>query len=144
MRNGSIFTCDIQPFLQEMSALYGMVVIGYLARKKAVLNSHADHTITLLVLFITLLSLILFSMDISFSKAMAVDMVILFCLSVYILFLACVIGRLMRDRSALSTGQDNVLEGLIIFGNQGFLGYAVAYLLFNEIEIVYATIFNIA
>ncbi|WP_158736303.1 AEC family transporter [Alteribacillus sp. YIM 98480] len=131
------------PFLQEMLALYGMVVIGYLARKKAILNTHADHTLTQLVLCITLPALILFSMDISFSKVLVLDMVILVCLSVYILFLACVIGRFMRKHSTLSADRESVLEGLIIFGNQGFLGYAVAYIVFNEVGIVYATMFNV-
>ncbi|SDH46786.1 hypothetical protein [Alteribacillus bidgolensis] len=33
----------MMPFLEEMLSLYGMVVIGYIAGKKAVLNAHADH-----------------------------------------------------------------------------------------------------
>ncbi|SDH46815.1 hypothetical protein [Alteribacillus bidgolensis] len=47
----------------------------------------------------------------------------------------------MRKRYALSADRENVLEGLIIFMNQGFLGYAAAYILFNEVGIVYATMF---
>ncbi|SDH03373.1 hypothetical protein SAMN05192534_101392 [Alteribacillus persepolensis] len=130
-------------FAQEMLALYGMLIVGYAARKLGVLSSAANQVITQLVLYITLPALILFAMDTAFSVDLVVDMVILIVLSVYILLLACVIARWVRKRFYIPKQQENVVEGLIIFGNQGFLGYAVAFILFADTGIMYATMFNI-
>src|SRR5699024_8243625 len=39
--------------------------------------------------------------------------------------------------------QKSVYESLIIFGNQGFIGFAIIYLLMAEQGIIYLTLFNI-
>ncbi|MCJ7842347.1 AEC family transporter [Lederbergia sp. NSJ-179] len=130
-------------FAQEMIMLYGFIFLGYIARKKGILNRHADQVMTQLVLYITLPALILASMDISFSVHILKEMLVLCGLSIYILFLACLLAKWIRKKAKVEEDRKKVVEALIIFGNQGFIGYAVSYALFGDQGIVYATMFNI-
>ncbi|USK53254.1 AEC family transporter [Cytobacillus solani] len=130
-------------FLQEMFVLYGIGILGFIVRKKGVLNEHANDVLTHLILSITLPALILFSLDISFSVDIVKDFLWLISMSMYILVLSCFLAKWMKKRARLEKKQKNVYEGLIIFGNQGFIGYAVSFILFEEQGIIYLTIFNL-
>ncbi|WP_102275007.1 AEC family transporter [Cytobacillus massiliigabonensis] len=131
------------PFLQEMLTLYGIAILGFFVRKRGILNEHANDVLTHLILNITLPALILFSLDISFSFDTIKDFLWLISMSMYILVLSCFLARWMKKRAELEKKQKNVYEGLIIFGNQGFIGYAVSFILFGEQGIIYLTIFNL-
>lgn len=130
-------------FLQEMLILYGMAILGYIVRKKGILNENANDVLTQLILTVTLPALILFSLDISFSFTIVKEFLWLISMSVYILGLSIFIAGWMRRRSKLPENQKSVYEGLTIFGNQGFIGYAVCYVLLGEQGVVYLTIFNL-
>lgn len=132
-----------EAFLQEMFVLYGIAILGFIVRKKGILNDSADDVLTKLILYITLPALILFSLDISFSTAIVKEFFWLIFMSIYILALASLLAFRMRSCSKLTEQQSSVYEGLIIFGNQGFIGYAVSYILFGEQGIIYLTMFNL-
>lgn len=130
-------------FLQEMLILYGIAILGYIVRKKGILNDNANDVLTQLILTVTLPAMILFSLDISFSFTIVKDFLWLILMSAYILGLSIFIASWMRRRSKLPEKQKCVYEGLTIFGNQGLIGYAVSYVLLGEQGIVYLTIFNL-
>lgn len=130
-------------FLQEMLILYGIAILGYIVRKKGILNDNANDVLTQLILTVTLPALILFSLDISFSFTIVKEFLWLISMSVYILGLSIFIAGWMRRRSKLPENQKSVYEGLTIFGNQGFIGYAVSYVLFGAQGVIYLTIFNL-
>lgn len=130
-------------FFQEMLILYGIAMLGFFLRKKGILKENANEVLTQLILNITLPALILFSLDISFSLTKIKDFIWLVSMSFYILTLSSFLAMWMRRRSKLPVKQKSVYEGLIIFGNQGFIGYAVSYILLGEQGIVYLTMFNL-
>ncbi|WP_462413314.1 AEC family transporter [Neobacillus sp. Marseille-QA0830] len=130
-------------FSQEMVTLYGIALLGFILRKTGTLNTHANEVMTQLILYGTLPALILFSLDISFSYSLVKDLSLLVTMSVFILTVSCLLAAWMRKRSKLPDAQQSAYEGLTIFGNQGFIGYAVSYLLFGEKGIVLATMFNL-
>jgi predicted permease len=131
------------PFFQEMFVLYGIAAIGFVAKKKKVLTPASDQVFTQLILYITLPSLILFSMDFPFSFSILKDFALLLLLSAYALGIACLLAVFMAKKSNLPTSRQGVYQGLIIFGNQGFLGYAICFILFAQQGVVYAAIFNL-
>ncbi|RDW18266.1 auxin efflux carrier [Oceanobacillus arenosus] len=133
----------VEAFIQEMLMLYGTVLLGFTARKIGILNENATDVLTQLILYITLPALILFSLDISFSITLAKEFMWLITMSLYILIISCFLAYRMRQRSQLSKKQKTVYEGLIIFGNQGFIGYAVSFILLGEQGIIYLTMFNL-
>lgn len=130
-------------FILEMMTLYGIGVLGLFARKKGVLKKHTTEVLTQLILYITLPALILFSLDISFSFTIVNQFIWLVFMSILAMSIAIIISAWMGNRSNLPEHQRKVYKSLTIFGNQGFIGYAVIYILFHEQGIVYLTIFNI-
>lgn len=134
---------DSAAFFQEMLVLYGIALLGFVVRKQGILNGNAIEVLTQLLLNITLPALILFSLDTSFTFSIVKDFLWLISMSIYILTLSIILAIWMRRRSKLSEKQKGVYEGITIFGNQGFIGYAVSYILLGEQGIVYVTIFNL-
>src|SRR5699024_5531176 len=108
-----------------------------------VFNSQTNQIITQLMLYITLPALILYSLNTVFTKSMIIDFVWLLMMSIFILSISIVIAAWLRQRAKLPTEQKSVYESLIIFGNQGFIGFAIIYLLMAEQGIIYLTLFNI-
>lgn len=134
---------SIVSFSQEMITLYGIAILGFIVRKRGVLNENANGVLTQLILYVTLPALILFSLDISFSFTLVKEFFWLIIMSVYVLVLSCFLAKWMGTRSELSKKQSSVYEGLIIFGNQGFIGYAVIFIIFGNEGIIYLTMFNL-
>jgi malate permease and related proteins len=130
-------------FMQEMLVLYGMAGVGFIVRKTGILNEHANQVLTQLILFVTLPALILFSLDISFSSSIVPSMAWLILMSVFILAASCLLAFFMGRYARLPTKEKAVYQSLIIFGNQGFIGYAVIYILFQQEGIIYLTLFNL-
>lgn len=130
-------------FFQEMLMLYGMALVGFIARKSGILNENANDVFTQLILYITLPALILFSLDIPFSFTLVKEFLWLITMSAYVLGASSLLAIWMRRRSQLLEKQKSVYEGLIIFGNQGFIGYAVIFIVFGNEGIIYLTVFNL-
>lgn len=131
-------------FLQEMFMLYGIAVVGFFARKSGILKENANDVLTQLILNITLPALILFSLDISFSLSLVTEFLWLIIMSIYVLVLSILLAIWIRKRAVqLTDKQNSVYEGLIIFGNQGFIGYAVIFIIFGNQGIIYLTMYNL-
>src|SRR5690625_930449 len=130
-------------FLYEMLTLYIVGIVGFIVRRKGVLNENANDVLTQLLLFITLPALILYSLDITLSLTLMKEFIWLICMSAYILTLSIFLANFMRKRANLLEAQKAVYESLILFGNQGFIGYAISYILFKEQGVMYLTVFNI-
>ena len=130
-------------FLQEMSMLFLMASTGYVCRKRNILGKHTTEVCTQLLLYITLPAFIVYSLNISFHMDLLTEFLWLISMSAYILFISSLLAAWLRKRSGLPDNQKSPYEGLIIFGNQGFIGYAISFIIFGEIGVTYATIFNI-
>lgn len=130
-------------FLQEMAGLYLIAAIGFTARKTGILTKDSSRTLTQLLLYITLPALILYSLNIELSLSLFKDFLWLITMSVYILIVSSLIAAWMRKTCSLDKDRKSVYESLIILGNQGFIGYAISFILFGSQGIVYLTIFNV-
>lgn len=134
---------SISTFALSMIPLYLMAIIGFTARKFRVFSNDANQVITQLMLYITLPALILFSLQTTFSIELLIDFIWLVIMSIFVLSVSVIIAANLRKKAALPAKQKSVFESLIIFGNQGFIGFAVIYILMAEQGIIYLTIFNI-
>lgn len=130
-------------FILEMLMLYCISLLGFFIRKKGILNKHATDVLTPLTLYITLPALILFSLDIPFSFTLIHQIIWLVLMSVISMTLAILLAAWMKRRANLPKEQKVVYESITIFGNQGFIGYAVMYILFHNEGIIYLTFFNL-
>ncbi|WP_432360382.1 AEC family transporter [Sporosarcina sp. UB5] len=130
-------------FIQAIVPLYVIAFIGFLGRKREILNAYANQVITQLMLYITLPALILYSLHTTFSKEMVTDFAWLVAMSIFILSISVILGAWLRRKAKLPMTQKTVYESLIIFGNQGFLGFAIIYIVLEEQGIMYLTLFNV-
>ncbi|MEN1969550.1 AEC family transporter [Lentibacillus sp. N15] len=130
-------------FLQAMIPLYIMAIIGFMGRRIKILHAHANQVITQLMLYITLPALILFSLNATLSMDLLADFIWLVAMSIFILSISIFASALLRRKAALPLKQKSVYESLIIFGNQGFIGFAISYIIMAEQGIIYLTLFNI-
>jgi malate permease and related proteins len=129
-------------FIQELTLLYSIAVLGYMLRKKEILPQGSEKVLTAVILNVTLPALILFGMDVSFSVENLVQFSWLCLLSTFVLIASSVISSVTVKKLKPEEQQKNALEGIMIFGNQGFLGIAVCFLLFGKEGVFYATLFN--
>lgn len=130
-------------FLQEMLSLYCIAILGWLARKRNILGEDSIGVLTKLLLYMTLPALILHSLNIKLSMQYLKDFFWLVMMSAYISIFSATIAAWLRKKSLLPSEQKSVYESLMIFGNQGFIGYAVSFILLGEQGIIYLTVFNI-
>lgn len=130
-------------FIQAMIPLYIMVIIGFSVRKMNILNRHANHVITQLLLYITLPALILYSLNKKITKEILMEFAWLVVMSIFILSISVLLAAWLRRKADLLDNQKSVYESLIIFGNQGFIGFAIIYILMEEQGVIYVTLFNI-
>ncbi|RWR06534.1 AEC family transporter [Siminovitchia fortis] len=130
-------------FVQEMLTLYCIAILGWLARKRNILDKNSVGVLTRLLLYITLPALILHSLNIKLSLGFVKDFIWLITMSAYLSVLSALLAAWLRKQSQLPTEQKSVYEGLMIFGNQGYIGYAVSFILLKEQGIIYLTVFNI-
>lgn len=130
-------------FILEMLVLYGMALLGFITKKIGVFTKSADDVITRLILNVTLPALILYSLNIDFSFELLKSFMWLFIMSLYMIFTACFVAYWMKRRANLPKERKTVYEGLTIFGNQGYIGIAISYILLGQQGIIYATVFNV-
>ncbi|MCM3741327.1 AEC family transporter [Oceanobacillus luteolus] len=130
-------------FLQEMLVLYIIGLIGFFARKKDILNQHATQVLTQLILNLTLPFLILYAMGQPYVSGVTGKVFWLIPISFLILSSAIILTFLLRKVLQLPDDRRRVLEGLVIFGNQGFIGFALLSSLFPEHGPLFVSIFNL-
>lgn len=129
--------------MQELFVLFCLLMIGFAMTKFRLLPEHANQVLAKLILNITLPSLIIFSLYIPFSFTMLKEFSWLLIMSLYILTISVLLAIWLGKRLSHLEERRPVYESLIIFGNQGFIGYAVVFAMFDEGGIVYLAVFNI-
>ncbi|MBH0162175.1 AEC family transporter [Fictibacillus sp. 26RED30] len=132
----------LAPFMQELTLLYSIALLGYILRKKEILPSGSERTISALLLNVTLPALIIFGMDVSFSIENLKQFGWLSMMSAFVLMISSLFSWWTVKRLTIKNTQKNALEGIMIFGNQGFLGIAVCFILFGKTGVLFATFFN--
>jgi malate permease and related proteins len=129
-------------FTQELTLLYSIALLGYMLRRKEILPEGSEKVLTAVILNVTLPALILFGMDVPFSVENIIQFGWLSLLSSFVLIVSSVISSFSMKKLNIEVKKKNALEGIMIFGNQGFLGIAVCYLLFGKEGVFYGTLFN--
>ncbi|WP_212949979.1 AEC family transporter [Siminovitchia terrae] len=130
-------------FFQEMLTLYCIALLGWAARKRNILGKESISVLTQVLLYITLPALILHSLNIKLSLGFIKDFIWLVAMSAYVCIVSAIFAAYFSKKARLPTEQKSVYESLMIFGNQGYIGYAVSFILLEEKGIIYLTIFNI-
>lgn len=128
---------------QKMIELFLVILVGYFACKKKILEKEARIKLTNIVLNITLPAMILSSVmtqDELPAIGEIVQLLFVAAASYVILFLgAFLFPRLLR----VPVDKRGVYQFMLTFGNVGFIGFPVTQAIFGERAIFYTSVFNL-
>ena len=130
-------------FFQEMIILYFIGCIGFFAYKFKVFNQTVVEGINRMVLHLTLPFLIIYSLGQPYSLETVEKVYWLLPISIFVQFVAVGLAFLLRKSLSIPSDKKSVFEGLIIFGNQGFIGFAVLTSIYPEQGALYVSLFNL-
>lgn len=130
-------------FLQQFTILFFIAMIGFIATVAKVFKEKSEKVFMQLILYVTLPALIIHSMNFPLTTSITTHFLLLIFFSILALIISTFIAHLLSKQFPLSPSQEGVFKSLLIFGNQGFIGYATLYLVYGDMGIMYGAIYNI-
>lgn len=127
--------------LNQVIVLFLIMVVGYIARKRNIINTPTNKGLSELLLRITLPAMIIVSFNYTYSKEMLVKAGILFGISLVIHVSLVFISKLLYYK--FPENVNGVLRFITVFSNCGFMGYPVVSSVYGKVGIFYTAIFNI-
>jgi predicted permease len=132
---------DYSKILNQVIVLFLIMVVGYFARKRNIINSQVNKGLSELLLRITLPFMIVASFNYSYSKDMLYNAFILFIYSMIMHGSLVFISKLLYYKYPHKV--KSVLRYITVFSNCGYMGYPVVESVFGKVGVFYAAIFNI-
>ena len=123
----------------QVIILFLLMLTGFIARKKHLLNNEVNAGITEILLNITVPFMIVTSFNLKFSPDIFHNVVILFWSAVFIHIFSAVIGLVLFRK--YSEQDRKILKFVIIFSNTGFMGLPVLGSLFGQMGVFYGSIY---
>lgn len=133
---------ELNTIKNQIIVLFFIMIVGFLARKRNIINSQINKGLTEILLNITLPFMIVSSFNFSFSIDMLQKSGVILIYSVCIFIISYLLGRLLymkypeRIRS--------VLIFSAMFSNCGFMGFPLIESIYGKVGVFYASIFNMA
>ena len=126
---------------EQVTVLFLIILIGYIARKKRILTGELNKGLSNVLLYITLPLQIIYSFNKSFSQDMLNNSLIIFIIAVITHTVSVILGLFIFKR--YPEDKVKVLRYITIFSNCGFMGYPVLKGIFGDAGIFYGSIYNI-
>ncbi len=120
-------------------SIFLLLVVGFVARKRKILDATSIRAITNFVLFISIPFTIIASFDRSVPFSAAADLLKVALLAIGIHLLSILISKLVFGR--FSEAKRKILTYTTVFSNCGFMGFPVAESLFGKTGLMYASIY---
>ena len=137
-----MFFINLSNIFIQISVLFILIIVGYIARKKDLLDEDCTSKISSLIMSIFLPSMIISSMQIKYSNEMINKIVSLLIISIIMYLTSVVISYLLKF--ILKSEKDlGIYQYVIVFSNVGFMGYPVIEAVLGKDAIFYTAIFNL-
>lgn len=127
--------------LNQVIVLFFIMIVGYIARKRNIINSTTNKGLSELLLSITLPAMIIVSFNYSFSKDMLLKAATLLAISSVIHISLAIISKPLYSKFPWKV--NSILRFITVFSNCGFMGYPVVSSVYGKLGIFYTAIFNI-
>lgn len=127
--------------LDQVIVLFFIMIIGYFARKRNVINGETSKGLSHMLLSITLPALIIVSFNYSYSPDMLIKAGGIFLVSMIIHLALSIISKLIYRKYPKNV--NSVLRFITIFSNCGFMGYPIIGSIYGKLGIFYTVIYNI-
>ncbi|MBS4536423.1 AEC family transporter [Clostridium sp. D2Q-14] len=134
---------DILSVLSQVSVLFILLIIGLILRKFNIIDSYVEKGISNLVIFATLPALLITSMNYEFSSDMLNNGLLILRAGPIIYVITGIIAYLYIKINKIEGQEKGIYIFMTMFPNVGFMGYPVVSIVFGEIGIFYAALFNL-
>ena len=134
---------DMLAVIIQMTALFVMMLVGYIARRVGLLDEGTGKCLSAVVINITLPAQIItsFSLDEGALTNAEIGRSFVFAVGLYALLI--LVGVLFVRLMPLPPGHAGTYQFMLVFGNVGFMGFPVINAIFGAGALVYAVIVNI-
>lgn len=133
---------NISSVFTQVLILFILILVGYFARKKELLDDNSTSKLSTLIMSIFLPSMIINSMQIKYESNMISKIIMLIIISLFMYTISFIIAYLLRF--FFKPNNDlGVYQFVIIFSNVGFMGYPIVQAVFGNEAVFYTAIFNL-
>ncbi|GFP74417.1 AEC family transporter [Clostridium fungisolvens] len=132
---------DITLVLKQMIILFILMIVGYLANKKKIMNTESDKLFSKLIVNITCPALIIYS--VVSGEHLKDNKIIIYIFIVAILYyiLIPIIAKLLIIIFRIKKNVVTLYESILIYSNIGFMGIPVVSIIFGKNAVLYISIF---
>ncbi len=129
--------------LGKLFVIFALIAVGYIARKKGVLDAGLQMGLSRVVLVIAMPALVLSSGSVSYTADRMNNILLVFGCAIAYYLLTIPLSHLVARVLRLSDERIRVFVTLTVFANVGFLGYPIISIFLPETGVFYAVFFNI-
>ena len=133
---------DIKNVFTQVFILFILILVGYIATKKNLIDSSLTKKLSKLIMNIFLPCMIINSMQLEYSPTVLKKVLLLILISLFIYAISFLIAIIFKAISKSKT-DIGVYQFAILFSNVGFMGYPIVEAILGKDAIFYAAIFNI-
>lgn len=128
--------------LNQVLILFLIMLIGFYARKRNIINESVSKKLSELLLKITSPLLVISSFQVSFTKEILENVITVFIFAVAAHIAAILLGQILFRRFGESSRQ--IMKFSAIYSNCAFMGFPLLESLFGKIGILYGSVYSAA
>ena len=133
---------DISNVFTQVLTLFILILVGYYARKKELIDDEFTSKLSSLVMFFFLPCMIISSMQIEYNPNMVSKIFLLIIISFFMYSISFIIAYFSKYIFK-STNDLGIYQFVILFSNVGFMGYPIVQAILGKEAIFYTAIFNL-
>lgn len=133
---------NFMTIFNQVLVLFLLIIIGFAASKKKLIDDYGTKQLSTVVLYITLPALIIRSMQFDFSMQLLGESAAMVGISAITYTTLIALSYLLVRFTGAKNREKDVLQASMIFPNVGFMGYPIVFAVFGETGVFYTALFN--
>ena len=133
---------NFMTIFNQVLVLFLLIIIGFAASKKKLIDDYGAKQLSTVVLYITLPALIIRSMQFDFSMQLLGESAAMVGISAITYTTLIALSYLLVRLTGAKNREKDVLQASMIFPNVGFMGYPIVFAVFGETGVFYTALFN--
>ncbi len=135
---------DNNVIIHQILMLFLIIFVGYVLRKKRILNEQLSEGLSQLLVEVTMPALIVSSMTVTLDETLITNIKLISLITAFIYIFLIIFSNILSRFVSLDFDKKRVFVFALVFGNVGFMGYPVLDAIYPELGIFYGVFNNIA
>lgn len=126
--------------LQNVSVLFLLIVIGFIAGSTNLISVEGQKDITQLVLYVTMPATIISAMQVEMNTQRLQTSMIIFIILIFCYIFMYVVGHFTSKSLPIKKGQQDIFQVALLLSNTSFMGYPIILSLLGPDALFYAVV----